>query len=85
MSRTGACDAPAKPGKVPRRGGRVGSSAEASHLELGHMIMCRMTCVSGNLQRAGVTGHTLTRTVSDLLRSRRPFRFRDGGNYGTCR
>jgi hypothetical protein len=37
------------------------------------MIMCRMTCPSGNLQGAGVTGHTLTRTVSDLLRSRRPF------------
>jgi hypothetical protein len=36
------------------------------------MIMCRMTRPSGNLQRAGVTGHTLTRTVFDLLRSRRP-------------
>jgi hypothetical protein len=40
------------------------------------MIMCRMTRPSGNLQRAGVTGHTLTRTVSDLLRSRRPFGYR---------
>src|ERR1035437_412634 len=46
--------------------------------ELGHMSMCRMTLVSGNLQRAGVTGHTLTRTVSDLLRSRRPFAYWDG-------
>ena len=46
MSRTGACDAPAKPAKVPRRGGRVGSLAEASHLELGHVIMCRMTPLS---------------------------------------
>jgi len=35
--------------------------------------MCRMTRPSGNLQRAGVTGRTLTRTVSDLLRSRMPF------------
>jgi hypothetical protein len=33
------------------------------------MIMCRMTRPCGNLQRAGVTGHTLTRTVSDLRRS----------------
>src|SRR5674476_1365549 len=31
---------------------------------------------SGNLQRTGVTGHTLTRTVSDLLRSRKPFLIR---------
>jgi len=23
--------------------------------------------------------------VSDLLRSRKPFRYRDGGNYRTCR
>jgi hypothetical protein len=30
----------------------------------------------GNLQRAGVTGHALTVMVSDLLRSRRPFRLR---------
>src|SRR5674476_67291 len=43
LSRTGACDAPAK---VPRRGGRVGSLAKASHLELGHVIMCRMTPLS---------------------------------------
>src|SRR5664280_443862 len=34
---------------------------------------------SGNLQRTGVTGHTLTRTVSDLLRSRKPFHYWDGG------
>jgi hypothetical protein len=43
------------------------------------MIMCRMTRVSGNLQGAGVTGRTRPRTVSDLLRSRRPFRNQD--NY----
>ena len=40
------------------------------------MIMCRMTRPCGNLQRAGVTGHTLTRKVSNLLCSRRPFRIR---------
>jgi hypothetical protein len=49
----------------------------SQYKELGHMIMCRMTRPSGNLQGAGVTGHTLTRTVSDLLRSRRPFRNRN--------
>ena len=38
--------------------------------------MCRMTRPSGNLQRVGVTGRTLTRTVSDLLRSRMPFLIR---------
>jgi hypothetical protein len=40
------------------------------------MIMCRMTRPSGNLHRAGVAGYTFTRTVSDLLRSRRPFLLR---------
>ncbi len=51
------------------------------------MIMCGMTRPSGNLQRAGVTGHTLTRTVSDLLRSRRPFRYPEvtGGLRADCR
>src|SRR5664279_2497689 len=40
LSRTCACDAPAK---VPRRGGRVGSLAKASHLELGHVITVSYT------------------------------------------
>jgi len=44
----------------------------SQYKELGHMIMCRMTRPSGNLQGAGVTGHTLTRTVSDLMCARRP-------------
>jgi hypothetical protein len=42
------------------------------------MIMCRMTRPSGNLQGAGVTGHTLKRTVSDLMCARRPFGYRYG-------
>jgi len=47
--------------------------------ELGHVIMCAYgRGPSGNLQRTGGTGHTLTRTVSDLLRSRRPLAIRDG-------
>jgi len=37
----------------------------------------RMARPSGNLQRTGVTGHTLSRTVSDLLRSRKPFLYRN--------
>lgn len=40
--------------------------------------MCVCRAPSGNLQWAGVTGHTHTRTASDLLRSRRPFRLRSG-------
>ena len=58
---------------------RAGSSVETSDLELGHIIMCRMTCGNGNHQREGVTGHSLTRTVSDLLRSRMPFLLRNAG------
>jgi hypothetical protein len=56
--------------------------AEGVSLELGHMLMCRRTLVSENLQRAGVTGHTRSRTVSDLLRSRRPFPDRNTRPHG---
>jgi hypothetical protein len=53
--------------------------------ELGHVIMCAYGAPrAGIVNGRGVTGNTLTRTVSDLLRSRRPLRSRDDGDYRTC-
>jgi hypothetical protein len=61
------------------REGGDGSLVEASRFQgTGTRDPCvRMPSPSGNPQRAGVTGRTLTRTASDLLRSRRPFIPRD--------
>ena len=44
----------------------------------------RKTCVCGNLHRAGALGHVFACTAPDLRRSRKAFRYRNGGNYRTC-